>query len=132
VCPNDANFSIDTPPEEIAFDDLVVDGAGRVERLPAAGLWKVGKPHQWANYADACNECGNCDVFCPEDGGPYVVKARFFGSLKSLDASPKLDGMFIDEADHALRVRARLGGRRYVLTVQEDNAVLDDGKLRVE
>ena len=27
-----------------------------------------------ANFADACNECGNCDVFCPEDGGPYLSK----------------------------------------------------------
>ena len=36
--------------------------------------------HQIANFADFCNECGNCDVFCPEDGGPYVVKPRFFGS----------------------------------------------------
>ncbi|GIS37006.1 MAG: hypothetical protein Ct9H90mP9_0360 [Pseudomonadota bacterium] len=41
------------------------------------------KKHQIANFADFCNECGNCDIFCPEDGGPYVLKPRFFGSRES-------------------------------------------------
>ena len=29
VCPNDANFAIDTPPEEVAYEDVVVDAAAR-------------------------------------------------------------------------------------------------------
>ena len=28
VCPNDANFAIDTPPEELAYEDVVVDESG--------------------------------------------------------------------------------------------------------
>ncbi|MCU1278576.1 MAG: hypothetical protein JWM53_2122, partial [bacterium] len=95
VCPNDANFAIDTPPEEVAYEDVVVDAAGAMTRV-AGGLWTVKKAQQWANYADACNECGNCDVFCPEDGGPYVMKARYFGSRVSFDASPGLDGLWIE------------------------------------
>ena len=31
VCPNDANFAIDTPPEELAYEDVVVDAAGAVD-----------------------------------------------------------------------------------------------------
>ena len=132
VCPNDANFTIATPPEEAAFEDLVVEG-GAVARV-AGGTFRVTRPEQWANYADACNECGNCDIFCPEDGGPYTAKARFFGSLASLEEAASLDGLFIDEADGALRVRARLAGRRFTLTVPAGGApaALEDGRLRVE
>ena len=38
----------------------------------------VAEKPQIANYADWCNDCGNCDVFCPEDGRPYVLKPRVF------------------------------------------------------
>lgn len=129
VCPNDANFSIDTPPEELAYEDIVVDAAGTLARV-AGGVWKVRKPQQWANYADACNECGNCDVFCPEDGGPYVMKARYFGSRASFDASPALDGVWIERVGDGWRVQARVGGRACMMTIDGDDAIVDDGVVR--
>jgi putative selenate reductase len=54
ACPNDANFTFVLADREA--------------------------PHQIGNFADLCNDCGNCDVFCPEDGGPHRVKPRFFAS----------------------------------------------------
>ena len=45
-----------------------------------------------ATSPDFCNECGNCDVFCPEDGGPYVVKPRFFGTLAAWQADGRATG----------------------------------------
>lgn len=132
VCPNDANFEIPTPPEEVACEDVLVDADGQVRRA-AGGVWAVTRPSQWANFADACNECGNCDVFCPEDGGPYLVKARFFGSRASFEAAPALDGIWVEAAGDGLRVEARLGGRRLVLEVPARGpAVLDDGVVRAE
>jgi putative selenate reductase len=128
VCPNDANFSIATPVEERAWEDVRLDEAGAVARV-AGGVWTVRKDAQWANFADACNECGNCDVFCPEDGGPYVVKARFFGSRASFDASPKLDGLWIDRDGGGLVVHARVGGRAVELRVAAGRAVVDDGRI---
>jgi putative selenate reductase len=129
VCPNDANFSIDTPPEELGYEDVVVDADGALTRV-AGGLWTVKKAQQWANYADACNECGNCDVFCPEDGGPYVLKARYFGSRASFDASPGLDGVWIERAGADVRVQARVGGRACAMTATDDEAIVDDGVVR--
>jgi putative selenate reductase len=132
VCPNDANFSVDTPLEELAYEDVLIDPEGEIQRV-AGGVWAVKKPSQWANYADACNECGNCDVFCPEDGGPYIVKARFFGSLSSLELSPSLDGMFVEAHGESVRVHARFGATRFQLLVPPAGpAVLDDGRLRAE
>jgi putative selenate reductase len=130
VCPNDANFSIETPPEEVSYEDLLVDDAGAIARVPG-GLWTVKKAQQWANFADACNECGNCDVFCPEDGGPYVVKARYFGSRASFDASPRLDGLYLERAPDGLRVLARVGGRDCRLELRGERAVIEDDIVRV-
>ena len=130
VCPNDANFSIDTPPEELGYEDVVVDAAGGVTR-EAGGLWTVKKAQQWANFADACNECGNCDVFCPEDGGPYVMKARYFGSRASFDASPGHDGLWIERAAGELQVHARVAGKPCAMRTSGDEAIVDDGVVRV-
>ena len=44
---------------------------------------KVEQKAQIANLADFCNECGNCDTFCPEVGGPYIEKPRFFFNEKA-------------------------------------------------
>ena len=69
------------------------------------------KAHQLANYADACNECGNCDIFCPEDGGPQREKPRFFGSLETYQKHAGPNGFFIDwetgaaDSRHDLRAR---------------------------
>lgn len=131
VCPNDANFAIDTPPLQVAYEDVVVDGAGVVARA-AGGVFVVSKAQQWANFADACNECGNCDVFCPEDGGPYVLKARFFGSRASFDATPALDGLLIEPDGGQWRADARLDGRHYRLQPRADGLLVDDGVLQVQ
>jgi ferredoxin len=57
VCPNDANFDV---------------------RMPSTPQVPVKMTRQLVNFADFCNDCGNCDVFCPEDGGPYLLKPRLF------------------------------------------------------
>ena len=53
VCPNDALF-----------------------RVPSRGAQQ--KRHQIVCYADACNDCGNCEVFCPDLGAPQRIKPRAF------------------------------------------------------
>jgi putative selenate reductase len=46
--------------------------------MPATPQVPVAKARQIVNFADFCNDCGNCDVFCLEDGGPYLLKPRLF------------------------------------------------------
>ena len=53
VCPNDAFFSIKS-----------------LEGMPDR--------QQYLVLAELCNECGNCMVFCPEDGDPALIKPRLY------------------------------------------------------
>ncbi len=127
VCPNDANFSYETPPRRITFRDLVVRDSRLSpgdERTFIAGGPK-SSAHQLANWADACNDCGNCDVFCPEDGGPYIEKPRLFSSLAFFLADAPRPGFFVRRKDDgSFAARGRWGGRDLELFVRPDGSAL--------
>ncbi|MCG8605746.1 hypothetical protein MJD09_12215, partial [bacterium] len=69
VCPNAANFSIPTGKIRVPMTHYrFCDG----QFHPIAGEdFVLNKKHQIANLADFCNECGDCDTYCPEYGGPF-------------------------------------------------------------
>jgi putative selenate reductase len=115
VCPNDANFAVEIAEGAYESPELVVRG-GHVAVEPAPAL-TVKRKRQFANYADFCNDCGNCDVFCPEEGGPYKIKPRFFGARATFDADAN-DGFFIEkDARGRFAMTARMGGVRSKLVV---------------
>ncbi len=66
---------------------------------------------QIACYSDFCNECGNCDTFCPEYGGPYIKKPTFYGTQKSWLAAAPRDGFFIERTEKIARIVGRIKGR---------------------
>jgi putative selenate reductase len=113
VCPNDANFVYEAPAEAIPYNNFELLAEG-VRRVPG-GVFQLAKAHQLANYADACNDCGNCDVFCPEDGGPFVEKPRFFGSLETYRKYAGRNGFYLDQA--AQRIYGTAAGDSYTLTL---------------
>jgi len=115
VCPNDANFMLSIPPEQVPVKTLTFqDGNWSVEE---SGKLVLEKKHQIANFADFCNECGNCDIFCPEDGGPYVLKPRFFGSRESFREFSNHDGFFIERNNGGDTVLARFSKDEYESTL---------------
>ena len=59
----------------------------------------------------ACNECSNCEVYCPEHGAPFQVKERVFLSRADFDRCPDLDGF----CRHGDELYARLAGRVFSL-----------------
>jgi putative selenate reductase len=114
VCPNDANFVYEAPAAAIPYDNFELLPEG-VRRVPG-GVFQLAKARQFANYADACNDCGNCDVFCPEDGGPYVEKPRFFGSLETYQKYAGANGFYIDFAP-PVRIYGTIAGESYILAL---------------
>jgi len=96
ACPNDAIFSYEADPVE-------VDG------------FAIREPHQLAVFEGACNECSNCEIYCPESGAPFIEKEIVFLTCDSFDES-ELDGFC--RAGEVLH--ARLGGREYELEIEQD------------
>jgi putative selenate reductase len=122
VCPNDANFTYALAAGEHPAHTVHAEADGVA--VAAAVPVRITETHQLANFADFCNECGNCDVFCPEDGGPYVLKPRFFGSEAEMNRHPGHDGIVVSGPRLAV---ARFRGVRYSLA----GDVFSDGTTTV-
>jgi len=113
VCPNGANFAYRLEPATVPIVKLRRDGDGWSARRD--GELEVGAELQYANFADFCNDCGNCDVFCPEDGGPYRLKPRFFRTADDFEAFAPLDGFVQVGEGEAREWRGRFEGVEYAL-----------------
>ena len=129
VCPNDANFSFRPPVEEIPVVKLRREGSGW--RWDREDTLRLEEKHQIATFIDFCNECGNCDVFCPEDGGPYLVKPRFFGSEAVWRASSELDGFYAQRSDGGSLTLGRFEGRELRLETIGDRVHFSGEGFRV-
>ncbi|HNF96271.1 MAG TPA: glutamate synthase [Pseudomonadota bacterium] len=127
VCPNDANFAVNTPQvDPIPVSDVVLRDIGTLVHEPA-DPFALRENVQIANFADACNECGNCDIFCPEWGGPYKLKPRFFSSLQSYQVAHMQDGFVVS----AGRIQGRISGVEHTLVFGDTSDVFDDGEIAV-
>ncbi len=110
VCPNAANFAIPTGSVDLPITDYRFE-AGQFR--PVNGRrFVLNKKDQIANLADFCNECGDCDTYCPEYGGPFVVKPRFFFSEETYRRFQDYDGFYFPGPD---RLVGRIQGQEYVL-----------------
>src|SRR5579871_55803 len=125
ACPNDANFVYETAPDKIEYDNFELQ-PGVIRRVPG-GILRVMSAKQYANYAAACNDCGNCEILCPEDGGPNREKPRLFGSAESYRKQAGDNAFYIDWKAHT--IFGILGGKSYVLGV---NARVDRAWFETE
>jgi putative selenate reductase len=132
ACPNDANFVYEVEPTAQDYRSYRVE-AGRVVPIPG-GRVVVRKRHQIACFQDFCNDCGNCDTFCPEDGGPYLDKPRFLGSLGAWRRLRERDGYCVERSRGEDVMWGRIGGLEYRLAVDRDadRASFTDGRVTVE
>ncbi len=111
VCPNAANFSLPIGKKSRPLINYRIDN-GRLTPMPA-GEFVLAQAQQIANLADFCNDCGNCDTYCPEAGGPFIEKPRFFFTQASFEKSAHGNGFCFAAPD---TLRGRLAGEEYQLT----------------
>jgi putative selenate reductase len=132
VCPNDANFVYETHAWQADFRNYRAE-KGAVVAVPG-GRFVVREEHQIGTFQDFCNDCGNCDVFCPEDGGPYLEKPRFFGSLEAWRRLRERDGFFARREGDVDLTWGRIRGLEYHLEVDRtrDRGLFTDGTFKVE
>ncbi|MBC8106416.1 MAG: glutamate synthase [Anaerolineae bacterium] len=107
VCPNAANFTYPTPLVDFEYRDVIIEANGAT-RPGDAHRFKIDKERQIANYADFCNECGNCDTFCPEYGGPFIQKPGFYSSEETYRKAAPRDGFFVWQTESGPAIRGRI------------------------
>lgn len=101
VCPNTALFTYATPSSAVGY---------------------LQEEHQIAVFAAGCNDCGNCDVFCPEHGGPYATKPRVHSHLKQFELEGPRDGVWLSAG--GLQAKGRFAGAQVTLDITSSGALL--------
>ncbi len=94
ACPNDAVFAYDVMPE-------------------SSGVKKI---HQLAILRDACNECSNCEIYCPEVGAPFSLKESVFANSLAFVGAGR-DGFFKEKGS----LQCRLDGVEFKVVVHPGN-----------
>lgn len=127
VCPNDANFLYHTGQLRITYRDIEVRADGSIVPVGEEKTFVLEKADQIANFADYCNDCGNCDTFCPEYDGPYLKKPNFFGSSRAFEVAAPRDGFLLERSHDSIALRCRIHGQFYYLVHVGDHYRYDDG-----
>ena len=94
VCPNRANFAIKVPGIEM---------------------------HQIIHVDYMCNECGNCETFCPYDSAPYKEKFTLFHRAEEMEDSTNDGFAFVDCEGNSI---VRIGGEKMNYKVGDKNTKL--------
>ncbi len=117
VCPNAANFAIPTHKTDVAMTHFTVENG---QLKPDNGeRFVIEKESQIANLADFCNECGDCDTYCPEHGGPFIEKPRFFSSIETFQQFEDHDGFFLKSRNSMI---GRINGSHFELDFDEGSS----------
>jgi putative selenate reductase len=85
VCPNDAFFRLPTPPGS-----------------------EISGRQQYFVLGELCNECGNCMVFCPENGDPAQVKPKLFLDRSRFDLAEG-QGFFLAADNGGVAIESKPG-----------------------
>lgn len=93
VCPNRANFAIKVPGREM---------------------------RQILHIDYMCNECGNCESFCPYDSAPYKEKFTLFTNEADMDESENDGFAFLQDKETVVR----LGGQKMHYTIGDKSSKL--------
>jgi putative selenate reductase len=95
VCPNRANIAIDV---------------------------KGTKTQQIIHVDKMCNECGNCEIFCPYDSAPYKDKFTLFATEADFENSQNQGFVLINKDENIVKVR--LEDKDCIVNLNNDNTVL--------
>lgn len=84
VCPNFSNVLFNAEKTELPIWQVNKNGDDLSIKKVDSFIVKQG--NQIFNIGDFCNECGNCDIFCPTSGAPYKTKPHFYLTEKSFNS----------------------------------------------
>jgi putative selenate reductase len=94
VCPNFANYSYEIEPVSYFLQKAVQLENGEIE-IENEGLFEVNQKYQILNIGNFCNECGNCNTFCPTNSAPYKEKPKFWLTKSSFDEAE--EGFYLEK-----------------------------------
>ena len=86
TCPNRANVALLFDPRTLRIP-VFTSTMGKATHTVSMREYRVGQAIQILHIDDFCNECGNCETFCPHQGAPYRHKLTLFSGRDMFEQS---------------------------------------------
>ncbi len=83
VCPNLALYSYPVNPVDIQLCKIIKKDQDYTNIEDE--IFSVKQTNQIIHIAEWCNECGNCNTFCPTSGAPYKTKPHLYLSKDAFE-----------------------------------------------
>jgi putative selenate reductase len=126
VCPNLAFHSYQLDP--ITY---------KLQRLSEKGIennhpdvFSVKQKYQIIHLADWCNECGNCNTFCPTADAPYVEKPHLYFDKEVFEKEK--DGFYYEKKGESGYLYAFFNKHLHKLTRKGENFFFENKNVFVE
>ncbi|RLD61870.1 MAG: putative selenate reductase subunit YgfK, partial [Bacteroidetes bacterium] len=117
VCPNLAFHSYRIDPVKYGLLQLFVSD-GKLESTKSKNF-EITQKYQILHIADWCNQCGNCNTFCPSSGAPYKEKPHLFLSKEVFKAED--NGYFLEKSSSEKILLYKENNQQYALTEFDDS-----------
>jgi len=112
VCPNRANVSYQLPKKDYHLKDIIIDQMKH--SLGVDYIFSITQENQVFNIGDFCNECGNCNTFCPTGGRPYQDKPKIYLSRRSFQEAGA-NAFYFEEEKSARTLFVKTSSENYKL-----------------
>ncbi len=137
VCPNFANYSYEIEPVSYYLQKAIQLVNGEI-KIQNEGIFEVNQKYQILNIANFCNECGNCNTFCPTNSAPYKEKPKFWLTKSSFDMAE--EGFYLENTKNEKTLLYKRDSKivsllenqnEYIFTSEEETARLDKNDFSI-
>ena len=127
VCPNFANVYYTTQKETLTLQNIVIS-EGKYELAPGS-TFEIKQGIQILNIDNFCNECGNCNTFCPTAGAPYKTKPKVFLTKASFEEANY--GYYLERIGDYQRLTGKKEREVTSLLIKDDSYIFENNLGKV-
>ena len=126
VCPNLAFHSYKVDPVKYNLQKIV-SSSGNI-KITKGKIFEVKQKYQILHISDWCNQCGNCNTFCPTSGAPYLEKPHLY--LNKQEFEKEKNGFYFDDKDGITTLYSFHNNIQYSLSLHNNQLLFDSQYLK--
>jgi len=128
VCPNVAIHSYEIKPFSRLLQKLVREN-GEWVVIKDDQPFEIKQQRQIIHIADWCNNCGNCNTFCPSADAPYKMKPHLFISKEAFDIEQ--EGFWFEQSNGKNILYRRSDGKTSMLASENGKLIYESDANRI-
>ncbi len=131
LCPNRANVAYQIQPIEYKLKKVIPDSHEALHyHLEEDQPFQLKQVYQVVNIADFCNQCGNCQTFCPTAGAPFRDKPKICLTHESFQAEES--AYFFESQSTFPCIRFKNGTEFQRLILKENTYIYETSQATID